>query len=182
MLYKFKTPEEYDKFISEHISGDFSTFDMEALIPEVKKLKRGQTYLEIGVKHGKSLAVAFLAARKGVNIVGIDIEDSEERQKLFRRLGLTNYANFIHSDSSTACRIWNRPIDVLFIDGDHSIQGCTTDIRNWAHFVPKNGVILFHDCDETSPGVMEAVKRYYGNKVKLYKTPYKNTSMARVIK
>lgn len=36
-------------------------------------------------------------------------------------------------------------IDFLFIDGDHSIDGCKYDFENYSHYVNINGLIAFHD-------------------------------------
>jgi MMP 1-O-methyltransferase len=40
-------------------------------------------------------------------------------------------------------------IDFLFIDGDHSIEGCTFDFMNYGGYVKKGGYIAFHDYDAT---------------------------------
>ena len=181
MLHSFKDYEELDVFIGQYISGDFSTLDMEAILPVIEKLEPGQTYLEIGVKHGKSLFSALIAARDGVNIVGVDIEDSVDRQALFTTLGLVDRACFVHGESTRVARCWNTPIHCLFIDGNHSLESCRADIAAWAPFVPKGGTIMFHDCDESSPGVVTAVREAFGDTVRLYKTPTRNTSMASVI-
>ena len=181
MLYDFKQPEDYDKFISQYITGDFSTFDMEFFIPEVKKLKAGEIYLEIGVKYGKSFTVACFAAAEGVNLVGIDIEDFEERRNYFKTLGLTNYITFIHGESTRVAKIWSSPIKLLFIDGNHTYESVSADIGAWAKFVPLGGVILFHDCDETSLGVVQAVNEHFAGKITLFKTPEKRTSLAKVV-
>ncbi len=46
----------------------------------------------------------------------------------------------------------------------------------------KNGVMFFHDCDETSPGVVQAVAEFVNthmvNKWELYKRADKNTSVS----
>lgn len=39
-------------------------------------------------------------------------------------------------------------IDLLFIDGDHSIEGCDFDFTNYAPYLKKGGYIAFHDYDE----------------------------------
>ena len=33
----------------------------------------------------------------------------------------------------------------MFIDGDHSEEGCRQDFEDWERFVQPGGVILFHD-------------------------------------
>jgi len=38
-------------------------------------------------------------------------------------------------------------IDLLFIDGDHSQEGCDFDFLNYAPKIKKNGLIAFHDYD-----------------------------------
>lgn len=51
--------------------------------------------------------------------------------------------------------VWSRPLDFLFIDGDHSYEGCSTDLKAWLPFVKKGGWIAFHDSGE--PGVARAI-------------------------
>ena len=46
-------------------------------------------------------------------------------------------------------------VDLVFIDGDHSYNGCSADIRAYKHKVNKNGLLSGHDID--FPGVNKAV-------------------------
>src|SRR2546428_4374509 len=39
---------------------------------------------------------------------------------------------------------WNEPLDLLFVDGDHSYGACRTDIIAWKPFVRPGGWIAFH--------------------------------------
>ncbi|MBW4557175.1 MAG: class I SAM-dependent methyltransferase [Trichormus sp. ATA11-4-KO1] len=39
----------------------------------------------------------------------------------------------------------NQPIDFLFIDGDHTREGCMSDFMNFYPFVSKGGYIMLHD-------------------------------------
>jgi len=51
-------------------------------------------------------------------------------------------------DSTQAWRRFSdESIDLLFVDGDHSFDGCLSDLRNWYPKVKPNGVILGHDYD-----------------------------------
>jgi predicted O-methyltransferase YrrM len=54
--------------------------------------------------------------------------------------------------SEDAARGWTAPVDLVFIDGDHSEEGCTLDWELWHPFVEPGGVVLFHDARETQPG------------------------------
>jgi len=47
--------------------------------------------------------------------------------------------------SSVAAREWNRPIDFLFIDGDHSERAVQQDWEDWHPFVVPGGIVVFHD-------------------------------------
>ncbi len=54
---------------------------------------------------------------------------------------------------------WSRPLDFLFIDGDHSYEGCSADLRAWLPFVKSGGWIAFHDSSE--PGVTKAIAELF---------------------
>lgn len=156
--------------------GAFSTFDAEVLVPEVKKLSSGEAYVEVGTDRGKSLSIAKMVAPEGVHVWGVDIQENPQ----------VPGTGFLHGDSVAMAKLWDQklPIGVLFIDGDHSYEGCKRDIDAWFPLVKKNGVMLFHDCDETSPGVIQAVAEFVNNyqgelkEFTLCKRQDKNTSMA----
>lgn len=42
-------------------------------------------------------------------------------------------------------------VDMLFIDGDHSYEGCTRDLENWYPSLAPGGHIVLHDCYFGSP-------------------------------
>ena len=47
--------------------------------------------------------------------------------------------------SQEAAPGWNIPIDLLFIDGDHSDSGVERDWNDWSRFVNAGGIVIFHD-------------------------------------
>ena len=52
-------------------------------------------------------------------------------------------------------------IDLAFIDGDHSVNGCLTDLENCARLLAPGGVLAVHDYDEfNNPGVKVAVNEW----------------------
>lgn len=153
--------------------GAFSTFDMEILVPEVEKLDPGQVYLEVGVDKGKSLSIARMVAKEGVEIIGVDLRDDPKVPDTF----------FFQMDSQNEWtpKTVSRKIDVIFIDGDHTYEGCKADIDTWYPFMTKTGVMLFHDCDASSPGVVQAVHEFAKeNKLEVFESPNQRCSMARV--
>ena len=40
---------------------------------------------------------------------------------------------------------WARPIDLLYIDGDHTTVGCQRDLEHWWPHVKSGGHVLLHD-------------------------------------
>lgn len=43
---------------------------------------------------------------------------------------------------------WELDIEVLFIDGDHSYDGCLGDFSNFEEFVAEDGIIIFDDYNQ----------------------------------
>jgi predicted O-methyltransferase YrrM len=52
---------------------------------------------------------------------------------------------WIERFSFDAVQGWNRPIDLLFIDGDHTENGVRRDWLDWNRFVVPGGIVIFHD-------------------------------------
>lgn len=158
--------------------GAFSILDVEVLAPEVEKLKANEIYLEIGVDKGKSLSVARMVAHPEVIVCGVDLKDDPKVEG----------TKFFQGDSKDIAKQWLHPhgmhkISVLFIDGDHTYKGCKADIDSWYPHMKKGGVMLLHDCDESSPGVMWAVSEFASGchgSFYLFKYNNKNTSMAKI--
>ncbi len=42
-------------------------------------------------------------------------------------------------------RSWSGDVDLVFIDGDHSVEGCRLDWDRWNGHVAPGGVVAFHD-------------------------------------
>lgn len=151
--------------------GQFSTFDMEIAVPEIQKLRQGDFYLEVGVDRGKSLSVAKMVAEKGVQIYGVDLLPSPK----------VPGTHFIQGNSQDIAKNWTRKIGVLFIDGDHTYEGCKADIDSWYPHMKTHGVMLFHDCDDGGPGIQRAVREFAEtNGYDVFYSPNQRCSMARI--
>lgn len=151
--------------------GAFSTFDSEIVMTEVERLKPGQVYLEVGVDKGKSLSIARMVAQEGVEVYGVDLRDDP----------MIPNTHFLHGDSSEIASAFGEEISVIFIDGDHTYEGCKADIDAWYPHMTKDGVMTFHDCDATSPGVEKAVAEFAKkNNLEVWYSPNQRCSMARI--
>ncbi|PIR20976.1 MAG: hypothetical protein COV45_03685 [Deltaproteobacteria bacterium CG11_big_fil_rev_8_21_14_0_20_47_16] len=58
-----------------------------------------------------------------------------------------------HSDNVAS--EWNQPIDLLFIDGDHSYRGTRSDWDKWHSHVVAGGIVMFHDARMGKPNTDE---------------------------
>jgi hypothetical protein len=62
-----------------------------------------------------------------------------------RAAGVSNHVKSHGAYSTEVASSWNRPIRLLWIDGDHSYEGAKKDLEGFfPHLVPL-GVVAFHD-------------------------------------
>ena len=126
---------DLEKLDREAPVGAFSTYDAEILIAQLEKLEPGQLYLEVGVDKGKSLWISKQVVKEGVEVHGVDLREDP---------GVTG-AVFHRGDSVAIAKDWEKKIDVLFIDGDHSYEGVKKDWEMYGPLVREGGIIAFHD-------------------------------------
>ncbi len=118
-----------------------------------------QVAVEIGSARGKSACFVGRALKENGHgkLYAIDphtrtdwndensVETIDVMQSNIRRLGLEAQVEIIRDVSENAARGWTRPIDMLFIDGDHSFDGVKRDWELFSPFVTRFGVVIFHD-------------------------------------
>ena len=103
-----------------------------------KMVLKGGIIVEIGTFRGGSAII--MAAATEANIYSIDIASEViEKVKDFPNI------KFIQGDSKEISITWDKGIEMLFIDGDHTFEGVQKDIINWAPKVKAGGIICFHD-------------------------------------
>lgn len=66
-----------------------------------------------------------------------------------QRFGVASWVNHLCTDSRTAAANWPSPIDLLWIDGDHSYAGVASDILHWIPHIGDHGIVVF---DDVEPG------------------------------
>lgn len=119
--------------------------------------------LEIGSFKGKStviLAKAKAAARERSSVVSVDPLTSPAptdpsldgaascRDEFFGNLdraGIKDLVEFHETTSQELVKQWTRSLRALWIDGDHTFEGATSDFELFSPFLAPGGVIAFHD-------------------------------------
>ena len=134
--------------------------------------------VEIGSFKGKSTSFLASGMTSGGKLAcidswGNDAMPYDPKESSFQdfQTNTRAYRNAIECHQGISADIsisWKRPIDLLFIDGDHSYGGCSSDIKSWVHFVRKGGWIAFHDSGES--GVSKALSEHLPNWVVRYPT------------
>lgn len=109
--------------------------------------------LEIGTANGGTFYLLCKAAKRNATLITIDTENDWRRAALFRsysRLG--QRIHIIRGDSQEEKTFWkvvnalgSRKLDLLFIDGDHSFAGVSTDFELYSRLVRPGGIIAMHD-------------------------------------
>lgn len=136
--------------------------DTHVHLPFINEKAKGNI-LEIGVHCGIS-TTALLAGleENGGHLWSVDVHPS------------CRYVWYGHPQWTFFCP-WSGdevnpqvPLDLLFIDGDHSYNQVMLDLENWVPRVKMGGLVLCHDADTASfPGVRKAIDEYcYTNNLK----------------
>lgn len=95
--------------------------------------------------------------------IGWDHEGSYQKFKATCEQYFPDRVNIIRADScEVAAEVEDRSLDFVFIDADHSYDGCTKDIEAWSPKVRKGGMIAGHDYNRKWPGVVQAVDEKFG--------------------
>ena len=116
--------------------------------------------VEIGSARGKSACYIGLALTENArgrlyaidphrstdwNDANLPAETLEAFRANIAALGLSDQVTILRSTSEDAAREWQEPIDLLFIDGDHSYEGVKRDWELFAPHVKPFGIVVFHD-------------------------------------
>jgi len=129
--------------------------------------------LETGRFNGGSVFLMAWANRR-VPIASIDIAPQDDRALAgyLKRFGIGENVTLIVGDSQHARDSRVGPLDLLFVDGDHSYQGCWNDLANWWPLVVPGGHVLVHDCyggTEVQPATIDFIE---GHEVEVVRTPF----------
>jgi len=106
----------------------------------------GKVIVEIGRKFGGSTVVLASNLSYNDKVYSIDTVLHEQQVKEnLQKLYCRNQIKLLTGKSQDIGKEWSKPIDLIFIDGDHSFNGTKGDIEVWLPHVKNFGYAFFHD-------------------------------------
>jgi len=127
--------------------------EKDALGMFASRVPKNGIIVEVGTAFGGTAAIFYNAAKnKNIRIFTVDISPSRQA---IRNLKNTDI-RIIKASSKDYAQVWSRkvgkPIDVLYIDGDHNFLSVFEDFNNWVPFVKPGATVVFHDYDLVNRG------------------------------
>ena len=130
--------------------------------------------LEIGSYKGKSTVIlarsaAFAGQRRIVAVDPLDLPAETDPTEVpagelagifrdnIRAHGVEANVEFHAMRSEQLARNWDRPLRLLWIDGDHTWQGARADVEAFARHLAPGGIIAFHDVLHRYEGPVRAL-------------------------
>ena len=131
-----------------------------------------ETTVDLGVDYGFSLfalAESNIGQVYGIDTFHGDIHSGHHHDaydtvvKVLNENQYTN-VNVIVGEFNDIAKVWDKPIDILHVDGLHTYEAVSNDVRTWSKFLRnENSVMIMHDTI-----AFPEVKQYY-DELPLYK-------------
>jgi glycosyltransferase involved in cell wall biosynthesis len=134
------------------------------LFEAARSLPSSGNIVEIGSFKGRSTScLAYGCRGTGKHVFAIDTFDGndvdfhrrqffEEFMKNLEERSLSEYVVPLKGVSAEVARAWDRPIDLLFIDGSHQYEDVVADFSGFFRHVIPGGIVAVHDVACTWPG------------------------------
>jgi predicted O-methyltransferase YrrM len=147
--------------VEDMVGGEWYHYpgEIETLFELAKPLPPNPIIVNIGTGLGTS-TLAFHKSRPDAKVYAIDIDPCAKAFENWRKSGLSmEGVTFINGASGSVARWWEvGPVDLLFIDGDHSPPGIRIDVKTWEPHIVTGGLLVFHDYgNPVTPYVKPAV-------------------------
>ncbi|WP_114422646.1 class I SAM-dependent methyltransferase [Nocardioides houyundeii] len=154
---------------AQDIPGWLKEGQARILWDEATALRPGCTVLEIGSHQGRSTVVLGTALKERAGtVIAVDpfVEGRlfgglSTRESFDRNIDASGLADVVElvADYSTRLRpTWDRPFDLLYIDGKHDYWTLSDDLL-WSVHLPEGGAVVIHDCF-SSIGVTLGIVRH----------------------
>ncbi len=131
--------------------GYLWTEEVVALEDAVKSLPDNPHVVNIGAGAGTSGLTVIQRPDAFLTTIDIRVEGPlgslKGERNAFEQSGI-NYKDRhqqILKDSKLVAKEWTKKVDMVFVDGDHSYEGASGDIKGWLPHIKKGGIMVVHD-------------------------------------
>ena len=151
--------EEQPTHLSEYFGKGIKVWQYPIqLAPYIKWLQtlNVKSYLEIGVRWGGNFIVVSEVLKKNNPTIKLFSCDLSSKSDILTEYDqYCNYTHLAQNSSSPQFKefVDNIVIDMVFIDGDHTYEGCYSDYRLFENN-PNTKYIVFHDISHKGLGVV----------------------------
>ncbi|MEM9064129.1 MAG: class I SAM-dependent methyltransferase [Planctomycetota bacterium] len=149
----------------EATKGWLSTDEAEVLQGLATKVTQG-CIVEVGSYRGRSAIALAAGARDDVPVFAIDPHElvvesdaltygPEDRAAFFEamiRSGGYERVRLVNLSSEVVTPGWDRPVGMLWIDGDHTLEGVTRDWECWKGHLLPGAIVAFDDAHDPAVG------------------------------
>lgn len=148
------------------------------LFHAARSLPKRANIVEIGSFKGRSTCCLALGCRGTARRVfavdtfdgGPDLPKAEllpDFSHNLERIGVSGAVETVVGLSMQVSSRWDRPVNLLFVDGSHSYEDAMADFRGFFPHVVSGGFIAFHDVVGDWPGVLKAWNEVKGQLTKI---------------
>lgn len=139
------------------------------LINSLLDFMQGESYLEIGVRDGKTIAEI-----KAKHKVGVDPAYNLKRDLAFKEVfGFNDFKLFKQTSDDffkiNAKKVFPKGIDLVFIDGLHNYEQSLRDVINCLEFLNPKGFLVLHDCNPIGAAQAFPIKNSYNEVIETLK-------------
>jgi predicted O-methyltransferase YrrM len=159
-------PDSYSLYVSAYLreglgkfGGDWSYLDISNVLLACSELIQPRTYLEIGVRRGRSAAMVASATPKAdlygfdlwvANYAGMENPGPDFVESELRKIGASGKIEFVSGNSHQTLPAFfaqhpGLELDLVTVDGDHSDEGAREDLLNVLPRIARGGAVVFDD-------------------------------------
>jgi predicted O-methyltransferase YrrM len=158
------------------VEGMIAEAEAEELMRLASKVPTQQCIVEVGSYRGRSTTALALGS-KAAPVYAIDPHEAFEgiyggefgpadRRAFFENLlkaGVVERVRLVNLSSEVASQGWNRTIGLLWVDGDHSLEGARRDFEAWRPFLEPGSTVAFHDARDPKGGPARLIETLVGS-------------------
>ena len=120
--------------------------DRRGCIVEIGSWKgRSTVWLASGAKAGLGARVVAIDPHRDSSLHSAGESTEHDLRRNLELAKVSDQADVVVATSEDAAVSWNRPISLLFIDGEHDYESVRRDLLLWEGHVVDGGVVALHD-------------------------------------